>query len=61
MAVVGRVYRGLWEDAPAWVLDGCPLSGIGGEGQPRYFDTARPIVAFECLNIMRSNQDKEAT
>lgn len=47
MGVVGRVWRGLWMvDMPPWVVVGVPLAGL-----QRYFDTTRPIVAFEVLDV----------
>lgn len=48
---VGRVWRGFAPAAPAWVVEG---ARIDGWPVSRYFDAARPVVAFECLPYSRA-------
>lgn len=42
--VVGRVFRGNFRDAPAWVLDGACV-----RLPSRFFDHEKAIVAFEVI------------
>lgn len=46
LGTLGRVYRGVWADAPAWVLDGAAGTGVP---DPRFSDEREPIVAFEVV------------